>query len=249
MTDTSGRSIQEHYCIGLISDNSFRLLKKFSASQIFGAKPVFVCMCAPCLKMTTKGKAVKSVIYISSSDEDEEDTPPPKARLPYKVKKENVSNGIVKKTETVILSSDDELEKTPQKISRPSFVKEEPDFQVSTSKAQNETSPWKSLKFNQNNIKILQAKVRLQKLNFGNLSNASIIIIIMPVPTASCSKSQVSSSKLRKILLVLPEGKRNGYTYSKIKRFLEGLKFKFIHQGQEGRAGPFMQSKCMVILK
>ena len=62
--------------------------------------------------MTTKGKAVKSVIYISSSDEDEEDTPPPKARLPYKVKKENVSNGIVKKTETVILSSDDELEKT-----------------------------------------------------------------------------------------------------------------------------------------
>ena len=203
--------------------------------------------------MTTKGKAVKSVIYISSSDEDEEDTPPPKARLPYKVKKENVSNGIVKKTETVILSSDDELEKTPQKISRPSFVKEEPDFQVSTSKAQNETSPWKSLKFNQNNIKILQAKVRLQKLNFGNLPNASIDKTenrdVMPVPTASCSKSQVSSSKLRKILLVLPEGKRNGYTYSKIKRFLEGLKFKFIHQGQEGRAGPFMQSKCMVILK
>ena len=239
MTDTSSRSIQEHYCIGLISDNSFTLLKKFSASQIFGAKPVFVCMCAPCLKMTTKGKAVKSFIYISSSDEDEEDTPPAKARLPYKVKKENVSNGIVKKTETVILSSDDELEKTPQKISRPSFVKEEPDFQVSTSKAQNETSPWKSLKFNQNNIKILQAKVRLQKLNFGNLSNASINKTInktenhdvMPVPTASCSKSQVSSSKLRKILLVLPEGKRNGYTYSKIKRFLEGFKFKFIHQG------------------
>ena len=207
--------------------------------------------------MTTKGKAVKSFIYISSSDEDEEDTPPSKARLPYKVKKENVSNGIVQKTETVILSCDDELEKTPQKISRPSFVKEEPDFQVSTSKAQNETSPWKSLKFNQNNIKILQAKVRLQKLNFGNLSNASINKTInktenhdvMPVPTASCSKSQVSSSKLRKILLVLPEGKRNGYTYSKIKRFLEGLKFKFIHQGQEGRAGPFMQSKCMVILK
>ena len=185
--------------------------------------------------MTTKGKAVKSVIYISSSDEDEEDTPPPKARLPYKVKKENVSNGIVKKTETVILSSDDELEKTPQKISRPSFVKEEPDFQVSTSKAQNETSPWKSLKFNQNNIKILQANVRLKKLNFGNLPNASIDKTenhdVMPVPTASCSKSQVSSSKLRKILLVLPEGKRNGYTYSKIKRFLEGFKFKFIHQG------------------
>ena len=185
--------------------------------------------------MTTKGKAVKSVIYISSSDEDEEDTQPSKARLPYKVKKENVSNGIVQKTETVILSSDDELEKTPQKISRPSFVKEEPDFQVSTSKAQNETSPWKSLKFNQNNIKILQAKVRLQKLNFGNLSNASIDKTenhdVMPVPTASCSKSQVSSSKLRKILLVLPEGKRNGYTYSKIKRFLEGFKFKFIHQG------------------
>lgn len=199
MTDTSGRSIQEHYCIGLISDNSFTLLKKFSASQIFGAKPVFVCMCAPCLKMTTKGKAVKSVIYISSSDEDEEDTPPSKARLPYKVKKEKVSNGIVKKTETVILSSDDELEKTPQKISRPSFVKEEPDFQVSTSKAQNETSPWKSLKFKQNNIKILQAKVRLQKLNFGNLSNASIDKTenhdVMPVPTASCSKSQGEMAK------------------------------------------------------
>ena len=122
---------------------------------------------------------------------------------------------------------------------------------MSTSKAQNETSPWKSLKFNQNNIKILQAKVRLQKLNFGNLSNASIDKTenhdVMPVPTASCSKSQVSSSKLRKILLVLPEGKRNGYTYSKVKRFLEGLKFKCIHQGQEGRAGPVMQSKCMII--
>ena len=63
--------------------------------------------------MTTKGKAVKSFTYISSSDEDEEDTPPSKARLPYKVKKENVSNGIVQKPETVILSSDDELEKTP----------------------------------------------------------------------------------------------------------------------------------------
>ena len=203
--------------------------------------------------MTTKGKAVKSVIYISSSDEDEEDTAPSKARLPYKVKKENLSNGIVQKTETVILSSDDELEKTPQKISRPSFVKEESDFQVSTSKAQNETSPWKSLKFNQNNIKILQANVRLKKLNFGNLPNASIDKTenhdVMPVPTASCSKSQVSSSKLRKILLVLPEGKRNGYTYSKIKRVLEGFKFTFIHQGQEGRAGPVMQSKCMVILK
>ena len=170
--------------------------------------------------MTTKGRAIKSIIYISSSDEDEEDTPPTKARLPYKVKKENVSNGIVQKTETVhyILSSDDEqLEKTPpQKTSRPSVVKEEPDFQVSSSKAQNETSPWKRLKFNQKNIKILQAKVRLQKLNFGNLSNASIDKTensaenhdVIPELTASSSKSQVSSSKLRKILLALPEGKK-----------------------------------------
>ena len=107
------------------------------------------------------------------------------------------------------------------------------------------------MKFNQNNIKILQAKVRLQKLNFGNLSNASIDKTenrdVMPVPTASCSKSQVSSSKLRKILLVLPEGKRNGYIYSKIKRFLEGFKFKFIHQGQEGRDVPVMQSKLQTV--
>ena len=169
--------------------------------------------------MTTKGRAIKSIIYISSSDEDEEDTPPTKARLPYKVKKENVSNGIVEKTETVhyILSSDDEHEMTPpQKTLRPSVVKEEPDFQVSSSKAQNETSPWKSLKFNQKNIKILQAKVRLQKLNLGNLSNASIDKTknsaenhdVIPEPTASGSKSQVSSSKLRKILLALPEGKK-----------------------------------------
>lgn len=246
-------SIQEHYCIGLISDNSFTLLKKFSASQIFGAKPVFVYMCAPCLKMTTKGKAVKSVIYISSSDEDEEDTPPSKARLPYKVKKENLSNGIVQKTETVVLSSDDELEKTPQKVSRPSVVKEEPDLQVSTSKAQNETSPWKSLKFNQNNMKILQAKVKLQKLNFGNLSNASIDKTenhdAMPVPTASCSKSQVSSSKLRKILLVLPEGKRNGCTYSKIKRFLEGYSPGIGGAGRACHAVKAPNSLWIVILK